>query len=242
MKEFSKEELEAVVGASSSFRDIAKKLGFPGRHQVLKKQIVSYGISTDHFQHGKRYDAMIGQKYGMLTVCAITPLNDARRRCEAKCSCDCGKTKIVRCDCLKDGSYVSCGCHSKNRWNMVCGKNPAFKGCGGLRKTHWRVILQNANKRNIPVDLSIEEAWSVFEQQKGKCALTGLPIQFGRIRKHHETSASLDRIDSGKGYVVTNIQWVLKDINMLKNKYDNEYFIRLCNAVARTHPRILETK
>lgn len=56
----------------------------------------------------------------------------------------------------------------------------------------------------------------------------------------NETSASLDRIDSNQGYIEGNVRWVLKDINMIKGAYDNEYFVRLCNLVANAHPREVE--
>jgi len=45
-------------------------------------------------------------------------------------------------------------------------------------------------------------------------------------------TASLDRIDSSKGYVKGNLQWVHKDINMMKNHYNQKYFIEICKKVA----------
>ena len=62
----------------------------------------------------------------------------------------------------------------------------------------------------------------------GFCNLTDQLIS----TKYNKTTASLDRIDSKKAYTVDNIQWVHKDINMLKNKYDQEYFIHMCTLVA----------
>lgn len=44
-------------------------------------------------------------------------------------------------------------------------------------------------------------------------------------------TASLDRIDSSKGYIKGNIQWVHKDINKMKNNYNQAYFINLCALV-----------
>ncbi len=47
-----------------------------------------------------------------------------------------------------------------------------------------------------------------------------------------ETSASLDRIDSSLGYIEENVQWVHKDVNMMKRIYDNNYFIKMCKLIA----------
>jgi hypothetical protein len=43
--------------------------------------------------------------------------------------------------------------------------------------------------------------------------------------------ASLDRIDSKKGYVEGNVHWVHKDVNMMKRNFTEEYFINLCETV-----------
>jgi hypothetical protein len=44
-------------------------------------------------------------------------------------------------------------------------------------------------------------------------------------------TASLDRIDSRKGYEPQNIQWVLKEVNLMKGAMPQGHFITLCNAV-----------
>jgi hypothetical protein len=46
-----------------------------------------------------------------------------------------------------------------------------------------------------------------------------------------ERTASLDRIDSSFGYIEGNVQWVHKDINIIKLDYDQDYFIKICSAV-----------
>jgi hypothetical protein len=46
-------------------------------------------------------------------------------------------------------------------------------------------------------------------------------------------NASLDRIDSSKGYAKDNIQWVHTMVNMSKNRYNQQKFVEMCIAVAR---------
>ena len=45
-------------------------------------------------------------------------------------------------------------------------------------------------------------------------------------------NASLDRIDSSKGYVEGNLQWVLSEVNMMKQQYSQDRFIEICKAVS----------
>jgi hypothetical protein len=47
-----------------------------------------------------------------------------------------------------------------------------------------------------------------------------------------EATASLDRINSDEGYIKGNVQWVHKDINIMKNIYSSKYFIEMCKKVA----------
>jgi hypothetical protein len=51
----------------------------------------------------------------------------------------------------------------------------------------------------------------------------------------HRKLITKDRIDSSKGYVVGNIQWVHKHINKMKNKYPQDHFIEMCRLVAENN-------
>lgn len=58
-----------------------------------------------------------------------------------------------------------------------------------------------------------------------KCALSDKSISF------NDGTASVDRIDSKIGYVSNNIQIVHKDINIMKNAFDQDYFIDICKRI-----------
>jgi hypothetical protein len=73
------------------------------------------------------------------------------------------------------------------------------------------------------------QLWDLYLKQERICALTGLPIKLGTV---NEISASLDRIDSTRGYTLDNVQWVHKDINRMKGDLTPERFLELCQLVA----------
>jgi len=83
--------------------------------------------------------------------------------------------------------------------------------------------------------LTIEEAWAQHEAQGGKCALTGEALVFPKNCRDYTGNASLDRIDSSLPYQVGNVQWVLKDINLMKRNFDQERFVKQCLKVAAHH-------
>jgi hypothetical protein len=51
-------------------------------------------------------------------------------------------------------------------------------------------------------------------------------------RKASGNTASVDRIDSSKDYTQDNTQLVHVHINMMKQHYDQQYFIDMCKNVS----------
>jgi len=151
-----------------------------------------------------------------------------------RCLCDCGKTvEIKRVRLLKDPSVRSCGCLQVQ--NLSKQKNPYWKGCGDISGTMWRAKWHNAKIRGFSFDLSIEQAWTQFEEQERKCALTGTPLiiapKTSGVGSVSKTTASLDRTNNSLGYTVENIQWVHQDINQMKGTFTMDRFLEICRAV-----------
>lgn len=49
-------------------------------------------------------------------------------------------------------------------------------------------------------------------------------------------TASLDRIDSSKGYIEGNVQWVHKYVNVMKWDFSMEEFLDICRKICITNP------
>ena len=99
-----------------------------------------------------------------------------------------------------------------------------------IRLSWFNKFKSGAEVRNLAFNLTPEYLWELFKEQDYQCALTGWPIGWAQVGSIH--TASIDRIDSDKGYIVGNVQLVHKDVNMAKQQYSQEYFIELCTAVA----------
>ena len=85
---------------------------------------------------------------------------------------------------------------------------------------HSRSKLQK-----IEYTLTIEDLENLWQEQKGKCALSGVYLT------HHkdgsgskEFNASIDRIDPGGNYTKNNIQLVAYRVNMLKHTLTEDMF------------------
>jgi len=106
-----------------------------------------------------------------------------------------------------------------------------WKGAGEISGEFWGSIMVGARDRGLDVSISIEDVWALFLAQDRKCALTGWSIHFSPIGVRNGQTASLDRIDSGKGYIPGNVQWVDKRIQQMKWTYTHMELLGLCQAV-----------
>jgi len=89
----------------------------------------------------------------------------------------------------------------------------------------FKYYLRNAKKRLKFFDITLEDLQEVWNNQKGVCPYSKISLQLNnhshRIKDRRYT-ASLDRIDSSKGYTKDNIQFVSLCINYMKAELSNE--------------------
>jgi hypothetical protein len=144
-----------------------------------------------------------------------------------KVKCDCGNNYKAFTESLKSGNTKSCGCLNRR----IGKEHPHYKGCGDLSGDYWSKLKRGARTRNLSFRLSIKTTWDLFLKQNKKCALTGWDITLSSSMRYASQTASLDRINSKKHYMKSNVQWVHKDINKIKQDYSQEYFLSMCEAV-----------
>lgn len=181
----------------------------------------------------KPYDGdLIGKTFGKLTIGDLRVKDGvAGRRWVAVCKCSCGKEGIERLPgVLLRGESKSCGC-GRNEIRKYGSANPAFKGAGDISGGRWSIYRCQARKRKLSFNINAAYGWKLFLAQKGRCVLTGLDLSFPKT-SHGAATASLDRIDSSKGYVKSNVQWVHRDINLMKRDFDEGWFKHLCSLVS----------
>lgn len=143
------------------------------------------------------------------------------------CKCVCGNEKIVRSTELLKGDTKSCGC--MNKYSNNC----RYKGVGLIAQSVFSHIKWGAVKRGIHFDLTKDYLWDLYQNQDGKCYYTGIDVTLNT--RNNKKTASLDRIDSSKGYVEGNVVWVHKDINLMKNVFSKEQFVNYCKLVVDNH-------
>lgn len=172
----------------------------------------------------------LGDKFEYWTVIDETPVKE-RKNWRVLCKCKCGKETLVRISALQQGMSKGCPCRSGD---LTRAKVIAE---GDLSLTLYSRFRNNAKIRSFTWDVSIKYLWDLFVKQDGKCALSNIELKLekslNRIKGQANITASLDRIDSSKGYIEGNVQWVHKDVNYMKQDLDEDYFIKMCKLITK---------
>jgi predicted transcriptional regulator len=120
---------------------------------------------------------------------------------------------------LRRSTITSCGC-------VKLGLRKGGKYISGRR---FAAIKNRYKKKHMEFTITVDYIEDLLEKQSFKCKLTGIVLNCDGYKKSF--NASLDRIDSSIGYVKGNVQWVHKDINLMKNHFNEEYFKSMCSLV-----------
>ena len=192
---------------------------------------------------GKLID-ITGRRYDKLVVLSYENSKKSKGGHAARhwrCKCDCGQEIVLRYDILKYRPNRSCGCNSRKSDSTKYGsRSLVWKGIGDISNSYYRNLCGNAKQREFEINVDIAYLWNLFLKQGKKCALTGIPLMFNTRDYKHDGNASLDRIDSKQGYIEGNLQWVHKDINRMKQHYNEQYFIEMCKKVIEYNAQILQ--
>lgn len=183
----------------------------------------------------KDYGLYCGQTFGRWTI-NDEDLYFHSGRMQVKVKCFCGNYGFVRHDRLLSGKSLGCK-KCQKMTNYPDTRISSAMHYNGLRyiflnrlKREWNL---HRGKKNISIDLTIEDLYYKLISQNFKCALSGELLNVLHIQPKN-SNASIDRIDSNQGYTYNNIQWVTKDVNKMKNDFNQEYFIEICNKIAKT--------
>lgn len=96
-------------------------------------------------------------------------------------------------------------------------------------------ILNHASKRKQHLGFNIDLVYllNLYEEQLGKCAISGVEMTYlagiGRV----STNISIDRIDSSKGYIRGNVQFVCDVVNIMKQDMIQSELEQWCWQILR---------
>jgi len=152
------------------------------------------------------------------------------------------KKEVTRSQKIGRKTYCSRSCSGKANQHSL-GKHhgngiTTHLNAGNRRtpQTPFKWFMKNVNNRNKEVDIDIDYIMELWDKQKGTCPFTGWRLELpknssvfadgNRVRR-----ASLDRIDSNKGYVKSNVRFISVMANLCKNNFTDQEVRLFCEAV-----------
>lgn len=164
-------------------------------------------ISERNPNPGKLID-LTRRKFGRLVA---EYRNGTHKTGEAKwhCLCDCGNSKDIVGQSLRNGDTKSCGCLAKELTGNRARKHGQSKN---PRHKLWIKARQRATKKGIPFNIT----WEDIPEIPIKCSILNIELSKG-TRGKCSNSPSLDKINPIKGYVKGNIRIISHRANQLKS-------------------------
>ena len=93
----------------------------------------------------------------------------------------------------------------------------------------FKNICTKARNRKHEVTINMAYLEGVYDSQKGLCRYSKLPLS---IETNRLDTISLDRIDSSKGYIHGNVQFVCAAVNRMKQEFSEKDFLKFCTLIA----------
>jgi hypothetical protein len=154
----------------------------------------------------------IGLKYNLLTIISIVPnTNKKSRESRVLCLCDCGKTKIIRFNHIKNNKIRSCGCYGKtSHITHHMSYSSTYATWHGMKR---RCYNNKSNSysgyggRGITVCDRWKNSFDNFLKDMGE----------------RPEALTIDRIDNDKGYSKENCRWATIE-QQSRNTRRNKFF------------------
>lgn len=96
-------------------------------------------------------------------------------------------------------------------------------------------ILNHAcrRKQHLGFNLDLMFLLDLYESQKGFCAISGVEMTYLAGDGRRYTNISIDRIDSSKGYLRDNVQFVCDIVNVMKQQLTKNELLLWCNKIIK---------
>ena len=93
----------------------------------------------------------------------------------------------------------------------------------------FRKHLRKIKDRDPNCNITLEDMLEIWNQQEGKCVYSKVELQPSKNKQSNNQiyTLSVDRIDSSKGYIKDNIQFISIAMNHMKNNMTHQETLEL---------------
>lgn len=136
-------------------------------------------------------------------------------------------------------SFCSRSCsvgHSNRVRENKPGWAEKFRGSDRDSLSPFRVYIRNCKQRSREMDVDAEYLKDLWDRQAGKCPYTGLKMVLPESTTNSNLDtpwhASLDRVDSERGYVRGNVEFVCQFVNLGKRNFQKDVVVRFFESLS----------
>lgn len=131
---------------------------------------------------------------------------------------------------------------NKKRWSHL---NPSNRKDEYSKfRFFLKVCKKRSKQKKRNINITLQDLKNQWEKQKGVCPYTGWKLiafrTTGQVLPKTPNRASLDRIDSSKGYVKGNIQFISLIAQYAKNDWNKNVILKFSKSVLKS--RLQRTK
>ena len=125
------------------------------------------------------------------------------------------------------------------KYHRLCQRRSTLTG-------YFTTSLQLIKRRDPTTDLTLADLLALWRRQRGRCAFTDIPMTHSyhnplKFIEHSFTNASVDRLDSTRGYTLPNVHLICQRVNLMKSNLPNRLFVWTCARVAaNTRPILVQ--
>ena len=97
----------------------------------------------------------------------------------------------------------------------------------------FRLVIKTLKSRKSKAcNLDVQFLKELWEHQEGKCTYSGISMDLPSKEAITPYRGSLDRLDSSKGYVKGNVQFICVSLNYAKYTWSEEVFLDFLAVLA----------
>ena len=138
-------------------------------------------------------------------------------------------------ECFYVDKHHSDGCSA---WCKDCHRDYMVRKPPKVIKSIYNSAKKRAKQKGWMFDITHDFIRELNNKQNGRCAYTNIELNWDSGDRNGPTiknvpinRASLDRIDSSKGYTKDNVQLVTSMVNFLKNNASEQDFLETCQTI-----------
>lgn len=133
----------------------------------------------------------------------------------------------------KSGVNKFCSESCRGRWKYINGNASTEQQYQKISGSWERYFSRLQSKKDRRDQISVSELLILYRQQQGRCALSGVEMTCLLEKgKRIWTNASIDRIEAGGLYTLSNIQLVCTAVNLFRCDIPISQFVEWCRLVS----------